>query len=44
VLNLLDGKAKFDPNAAYGLYGFNPAWSDRLFIGRYFRVGASIDF
>ena len=44
VLNLLDTKASYDPNAAYGLYQFNPAWSDRLFIGRYFRVGAKVDF
>lgn len=44
VLNILDGKAHYDPNAAYGLYKFNPAWSDRLFIGRYMRVGAKVDF
>ena len=44
VLNILDRKPSFEPNAAYGLYGFNPAWSDRQFIGRYFRVGAKVDF
>ena len=44
ILNILDGKPAYEPNAAYGLYGFNPAWSDRLFIGRYFRVGAKVDF
>jgi iron complex outermembrane receptor protein len=44
VLNLLDTKPDYEPNAAYGLYNFNPAWSDRLFIGRYFRVGAKVDF
>jgi len=44
VLNILDGKPSYEPNAAYGLYQFNPAWSDRLFIGRYFRVGAKVDF
>jgi iron complex outermembrane receptor protein len=44
VLNLLDDKPSYEPNAAYGLYNFNPAWSDRLFIGRYFRVGAKVDF
>lgn len=44
MLNVLDGKPKYDPNAGYGLYQFNPAWSDRLFMGRYFRVGAKVDF
>jgi iron complex outermembrane receptor protein len=44
VLNILDSKPDYEPNAAYGLYQFNPAWSDRLFIGRYFRVGAKVDF
>jgi len=44
VLNILDTKPHYDPNAAYGLYQFNPAWSDRLFMGRYLRVGAKIDF
>ncbi|GLK46932.1 TonB-dependent receptor plug domain-containing protein [Novosphingobium resinovorum] len=44
VLNILDTKPKYDPNAAYGLYQFNPAWSDRLFMGRYLRVGAKVDF
>ncbi|MEI9927246.1 MAG: TonB-dependent receptor [Sphingomonas sp.] len=44
VLNLLNSSPKYEPNAAYGLYQFNPAWSDRQFIGRYFRVGAKVDF
>ncbi len=44
VQNLLNGKPPYEPNAAYGLYQFNPAWADRLFIGRYFRVGAKVDF
>jgi len=30
-------------NAGYSIYQFNPAWSDRLFIGRYFRIGARVD-
>jgi iron complex outermembrane receptor protein len=34
----------YDPGAGYGLYQFNPAWDDSNFIGRYFRVGAKIDF
>jgi iron complex outermembrane receptor protein len=44
VKNLLDRKPSYDPNAAYGLYQFNPAWGDSLFIGRYFRFGAKVDF
>lgn len=44
VLNLLDTKPPFDPNAAYGGYGYNPAWAGPNIMGRYFRVGAKIDF
>jgi len=43
VLNLLDKKPPLDVNAGYSIYQFNPAWSDRLFIGRYFRIGARVD-
>jgi iron complex outermembrane receptor protein len=44
VLNIFDRKAGVDVNAAYGIYGFNAAWQDRLFVGRYFRLGARVDF
>jgi len=44
VLNVFDIKPPFDANAAYGLYNFNPAWGDRNFVGRYFRIGARVDF
>ncbi|MDF2384752.1 TonB-dependent receptor [Nostoc ellipsosporum NOK] len=44
VLNLLDTKPPFDPNAAYGGFGYNPAWAGPNIMGRYFRVGAKIDF
>lgn len=44
IQNIMDRKPPFDPNAAYGLYQFNPAWADRLFIGRSFRFGARVDF
>ena len=44
VLNLLDTKPPFDPNAAYSTFGYNPAWAGPNIMGRYFRVGAKIDF
>ncbi len=44
VLNLFDTKPPFDPNAAYGAYGYNPAWAGPNIMGRYFRIGAKIDF
>ncbi|NYT41969.1 TonB-dependent receptor [Sphingomonas sp. R-74633] len=44
ALNVLNIKPPFDPDAAYGLYGFNPAWAGPNITGRYFRVGAKIDF
>lgn len=44
VKNIFDRKADYEPNAAYGYYQFNPAWQDSLFIGRYLRVGAKVDF
>ena len=44
VLNLFDKKAPFDPSAAYSLYQYNPAWASSGFTGRYFRVGAKVDF
>ena len=44
VLNLFDKKAPFDPSAAYSLYQYNPAWASSGFVGRYFRIGARVDF
>jgi iron complex outermembrane receptor protein len=43
VLNFLNRKPPLDVNAGYGIYQFNPAWSNALFIGRYFRIGARVD-
>jgi iron complex outermembrane receptor protein len=44
VLNIFDIDPNFDPSAAYGLFGFNPAWGGPNMMGRYFRIGASVDF
>lgn len=44
VLNVFDIGADFDPSAAYGLFGFNPAWQGPNVLGRYFRVGVKADF
>lgn len=44
ILNLLDTKPPFDPDAAYALFGFNPAWAGPNILGRYIRIGAKVDF
>ena len=44
VLNPLDTKPPFDHAAAYGLFNFNPAWAGPNIMGRYFRLGAKVDF
>jgi len=44
VLNLLDTKPPFDPDAAYAVFGFNPAWAGPNIMGRYLRIGAKVDF
>ncbi len=44
VLNVFGIDPKFDPDSAYALFGFNPAWSGPNIMGRYFRVGAKVDF
>lgn len=44
MLNVFNVKPRYDPSAGYGLYKFNPAWAGQGFIGRYFRVGAKIDW
>ena len=43
VLNVLDIGPNFDPSAAYGIFGFNPAWGGPNALGRYFRVGVKVD-
>jgi iron complex outermembrane receptor protein len=44
VLNVFGIDPPFDPAAAYGLYGFNPAWAGPNIMGRYFRLGFKLDF
>jgi iron complex outermembrane receptor protein len=44
ALNVLNIKPPFDPNAAYGGLGYNPAWAGPNMTGRFVRVGAKIDF
>lgn len=44
VLNVFGIDAPFDPSGAYGLFGFNPAWAGPNILGRYFRLGAKVDF
>lgn len=44
ALNVLGIKAPFDPSAAYSIYQYNPAWAQQNLIGRYFRVGAKVNF
>ena len=44
VLNVFDIDAPFDHAAAYGLFNYNPAFAGPNIMGRYFRLGAKIDF
>jgi len=44
VLNVFDIKAPFEPSAAYSLFQFNPAWAGPNIMGRYFKIGAKVDF
>lgn len=44
VLNVLGIKPVFDPSAAYGIFQFNPSWGGPNIMGRYFRVGAKVNF
>jgi iron complex outermembrane receptor protein len=44
ILNVFDIEPEFDPSAAYGLFGFNPAWGAPNMMGRFFRLGVKIDF
>ncbi|HEX8414999.1 MAG TPA: TonB-dependent receptor, partial [Sphingomicrobium sp.] len=43
VLNVLDTAPTFDPNT-YGGVNYNPAWNQSNILGRFFRVGARLNF
>ncbi|MBT8089675.1 MAG: TonB-dependent receptor [Gammaproteobacteria bacterium] len=43
-MNVLDIDPELDVSAAYHIYAFNPAWSGPNIMGRYFRLGARLDF
>ncbi|HWK37120.1 TonB-dependent receptor plug domain-containing protein [Sphingomonas sp.] len=44
VLNVFGINPPFDPSAAYGIFQFNPSWAGPNILGRYFRLGAKVDF
>ncbi|MDB5712070.1 MAG: hypothetical protein JWL96_4140 [Sphingomonas bacterium] len=45
VLNILGAKPDFNPGQSYNLgYNYNVAWEGQGFTGRFFRVGAKVDF
>lgn len=45
MLNVFDVKPDFNPGQTYDTgYSYNVAWESQGFIGRYFRIGARVDF
>ena len=44
VLNVFDIDAPLDTASTYHLFMFNPAWAGPNIMGRYFRVGARVNF
>ncbi len=43
ILNVFGAKAPYDPTT-YGGYQYNPAWANAGIVGRYFRMGAHVNF
>ena len=43
-LNVFNIEPEVDVSAAYHIYAFNPAWAGPNIMGRYFRIGARLDF
>ena len=44
VLNVLGIDPPVDYSAAYSIFQYNPAWAQPNIVGRYFRIGAKVDF
>lgn len=44
VLNVFDIGAPLDTASTYQIFQFNPAWAGANILGRYFKVGAKVDF
>ncbi|MGI9221838.1 MAG: TonB-dependent receptor plug domain-containing protein [Woeseiaceae bacterium] len=44
IMNVFDIDPEVDVSAAYHIYAFNPAWGGPNIMGRYFRLGAKLDF
>ena len=44
VLNVFDIDPQLDRASTYHIYTFNPAWAGPNIMGRYFRIGAKVNF
>lgn len=44
VLNVFDIDPPLDTASTYHIYTFNPAWAGPNIMGRYFRIGAKVNF
>ncbi len=44
IMNVFDIEPEVDVSAAYHIYAYNPAWAGPNIMGRYFRIGAKLDF
>ena len=44
VQNVFDIDAPLDTASTYQIFQFNPAWAGANILGRYFKVGAKVDF
>ena len=44
VLNVFDIDAPLDTASTYQIFQFNPAWAGANVLGRYFKIGAKVDF
>ncbi|MDX1429688.1 MAG: TonB-dependent receptor, partial [Rhodothermales bacterium] len=44
IMNVFNIEPEVDVSAAYHIYAFNPAWAGPNIMGRFFRLGARLDF